>query len=94
MVTLIEKGNIADGSKDPMDSGFGTMSVNGGSRVVVATDAYGNKCVDAFMMGIPLKSKINISQSVRTNILNNEKETNMRQIHSVATLSFGGIVLL
>ena len=64
---------IADGSKDPMDSGFGTMSVNGGSRVVVATDAYGNKCVDAFMMGIPLKSKINISQSVRTNILNNEK---------------------
>lgn len=73
MVTLIDKGNIADGSKDPMDSGFGTMSVNGGSRVVVATDAYGNKCVDAFMMGIPLKSKINISQSVRTNILNNEK---------------------
>lgn len=72
MISLIKKGNVDDGSQDPVDSGFGSMLVNNGTRAVIATDAYGNKCVDAFMMAIPLKNKINISQKVRTSVLNNE----------------------
>lgn len=40
------------------DNGYGVMSINGNSRQVIATDVYGNRCVDAFMMGIPLKTPI------------------------------------
>lgn len=65
MTKLIEDGNKADGSEDPLKSGFGAMKVNNGSNAVVATDAYGNKCVDAIMLGIPLKNKISISQNVK-----------------------------
>lgn len=64
MTTLIKDGLKNNGTSDPWESDFGKMKVNGGKNVVFATDCYGNPCIDAFMMGVPLKNKIPVSQKV------------------------------
>lgn len=78
MVSLIYDGNEADDAFDlPSEDGetpakffsnqkFGVMSVNGGKNTIVATDMYGNRCADAIMLAIPVKTGIPINQKVRT----------------------------
>lgn len=52
MTKLIEKAQKNDEEK------YGIMRVNNGANAVVARDIYGNKCIDAIMLGIPVKDKI------------------------------------
>lgn len=52
MSKLIEKAEKNDEEK------YGKMMVNNGNNAVVARDIYGNKCIDAIMLGIPVKDKI------------------------------------
>lgn len=71
MTSLIEEGNKVDEAKsggfsDIKSMSFGCMTVNKGNDVIVAVDCYGNRCADAIMLGIPLKSAIPVSQSIRT----------------------------
>lgn len=58
MVKLIEKAQKNDDAK------YGVMKVNGGGNAVVARDIYGNKCIDAIMLGIPVKEKVSYSVTV------------------------------
>lgn len=76
MVKIISEGNEVDDSfvlptaKDApgkfySTGKYGVMTVNNGQNTIVATDMYGERCVDAFMMGIPVKSGIEVRQQVR-----------------------------
>lgn len=58
MTKLIEKAQKNDDSK------YGIMPVNGGGNGVVAVDIYGNKCIDAIMLGIPVKEPVSYSTVV------------------------------
>lgn len=58
MTKLIEKAQKNDDDK------YGVMKVNGGANAVTARDIYGNKCIDAIMLGIPVKEKVSYSTSV------------------------------
>lgn len=58
MMSIIEKAQINDDSK------YGVMKVNGGANAVMALDFYGNKCVDAIMLGIPVKKPVVYSTHV------------------------------
>ena len=57
LATLIEDAQINDSQK------YGVMQINGGS--VIAYDAYGNKCVDAMMLAIPVKESVKYTTQVR-----------------------------
>ena len=46
------------------DAKYGVMKVNNGKNSVVAYDIYGNKCIDAIMLGIPVKDPIQYSTTV------------------------------
>lgn len=59
MTKVIEKAEVNDDKK------YGVMKVNNGANSVVAFDPYGNKCVDAIMLGIPVKEPIEYSTSVQ-----------------------------
>lgn len=84
MQKLIENGNMVDdafgyNADNISTAKFGAMSVNGGKNVVVATDMYGNRCVDAVMLGIPVKNPINFSQRWRddqADVINNTYNQN------------------
>ena len=58
MTKLIENAQKNDDAK------YGIMKVNNGSNSVVAYDIYGNKCIDAIMLGIPVKDPIQYSTTV------------------------------
>lgn len=58
MSNLVKKAQKNDEAK------YGVMKVNGGGNAVVAVDIYGNKCIDAIMLGIPVKEKVSYSTSV------------------------------
>jgi len=58
MVKVIEKAQANDDKK------YGVMKVNNGANAVVAFDPYGNKCIDAIMLGIPVKEPIQYSAKI------------------------------
>lgn len=58
MTNLVKKAQKNDDAK------YGVMKVNEGKNAVVAIDIYGNKCVDAIMLGIPVKEKVSYTTSV------------------------------
>lgn len=64
---LIENGNMVDDAyqyqgNNIMKAKYGVMKVNNGKNVVVATDMYGNRCVDSVMLAIPLKNPVEFKQ--------------------------------
>ncbi len=54
--------NIIKDAQVNDDEKYGTMKVDGGT--VVAYDPYGNKCVDALMLSIPVKDPIQYSVAI------------------------------
>ena len=79
MVKVIEKAQVNDDKK------YGVMKVNNGGNAVVAFDLYGNKCVDAIMLGIPVKEPVQYSTSVsrknsnsRSSLMDGNPELNFK----------------
>jgi len=58
MTKLIENAQKNDDAK------YGVMKVNNGDNAVVAMDIYGNKCIDAIMLGIPVKEKVSYKKTM------------------------------
>jgi len=77
LIGLNKKGNvngtneavkiISDNFKTPTDqvkgSEYGIVSIGDG-KTISALDCYGNRCVDAIMLKIPLKTPINITRKI------------------------------
>lgn len=64
-ITIISEGEVGDNSKATIrqikNSEYGIMDV-GDKNKVEALDCYGNRCVDAIMLKIPLKTPIKITR--------------------------------
>lgn len=74
---LIENGNLVDDSyqydkTNIISAKYGVMKVNDGNNVIVATDMYGNRCVDSVMLAIPLKNPIEFTQRWRDDVADSE----------------------
>lgn len=54
---------IQDAQKNDAEK-YGVMKVNDGENAVVAMDIYGNKCIDAIMLGIPVKEKVSYAKTM------------------------------
>ena len=69
-VRIISDGYLNSNEKDPSgrqvkESQYGVMSVGNGDNIT-ALDCYGNKCVDALMLKIPLKTPIKVTRRFAT----------------------------
>ena len=77
MAKLIEKAQKNDDAK------YGVMKVDGGA--VVAMDIYGHKCIDAIMLGIPVKEAVSYTVEVG-------KKTHSKNLVSATSFSSNTLV--